>query len=160
MKTKHSYAVSVEWIGNCGRGTSEYTAYSRDHVISAGTKPSIPGSSDPAFRGDGSRWNPEDLLVAALSACHKLFYLHLCANAGISVVTYKDEAVGEMLEDHSSGGRFTGVILRPRVTIRERDDVELAKRLHNEAHARCFIANSVNFPVVCEPAIQAVGGCP
>ena len=122
-------------------------------MISAGAKPLIQGSSDPGFRGDAARWSPEDLLVAALSACHELFYLHLCADAGISVLAYKDTASGEMIEDSTSGGRFTRVVLRPQITIREGDDLVLAERLHHDAHAKCFIANSVNFSVSCEPVI-------
>jgi organic hydroperoxide reductase OsmC/OhrA len=153
----HKYEVSVEWVGNRGRGTAEYTGYSRDHVISAGAKPLIHGSSDPGFRGDAARWSPEDFLVAALSACHKLFYLHLCADAGISVLAYKDTASGEMIEDSASGGHFTRVVLRPKITIREGDDLALAERLHHDAHAKCFIANSVNFPVSCEPVIAHRG---
>lgn len=154
----HRYAVSVEWIGNRGTGTSEYTAYSRDHVITAGTKPSIPASSDPAFRGDPSRWNPEDLLVAAISACHKLTYLHCCADAGISVLTYIDNALGEMVEDPESGGRFTRILLRPQVCVRDGDNRELALELHHKAHRKCFIANSANFPVECEPSVDFEAG--
>ena len=149
----HKYEVLVEWVGNCGSGTAEYTGYSRNHVISAGAKPLIQGSSDPGFRGDATRWSPEDLLVVALSACHKLFYLHLCADAGISVLAYKDTARGEMVEDSTSSGHFTRVVLRPQITIRQGDDLALAERLHHDAHAKCFIANSVNFPVSCEPVI-------
>ena len=114
LNKMHKYKVSVEWVGNRGCGTEQYTGYSRDHVISAGAKPVIQGSSDPGFRGDAARWSPEDLLVVALSACHGLFYLHLCADAGISVLAYKDTASGEMIEDSTSGGHFTHVVLRPR----------------------------------------------
>lgn len=151
---EHTYKVAVEWTGNHGTGTSDYRAYGRNHTISAGTKPSIPGSSDPAFRGDAARWNPEDLVVAALSTCHKLWYLHLCAVNGIAVLAYRDEAVGTMMEDTAVGGRFTRVVLRPRVTIRPGDDATLAERLHADAHAKCYVANSVNFPVEHEPVIE------
>jgi len=150
---EHTYEVSVEWTGNRGEGTSSYRAYGRDHTIGAGAKPPIPGSSDLAFRGDAARWSPEDLLVAALSACHKLWYLHLCSVNGIAVLTYRDEAVGTMVEDAATGGRFTRVVLRPRVTVRPGDDTELATRLHHDAHTKCFVANSVNFPVEHEPTI-------
>ncbi|MET0264664.1 MAG: OsmC family protein [Duganella sp.] len=149
---QHTYRVSVQWTGNHGSGTSGYQAYGREHVITAGAKPAIPGSSDPAFRGDAQRWNPEDLLVASTSACHKLWYLHLCAEAGIVVSAYEDQAEGTMVE--GARGHFTGIVLRPRVTIRQGDDAELAARLHHEAHAQCFIANSLNFPVRCEPVIE------
>ena len=113
----------------------------------------MPGSSDPAFRGDPARWNPEDMLVASLSACHKLWYLHFCAVEGITVEAYRDEAHGVMAEDPARGGAFTRVTLRPEVTIRAGDDAALAAELHDRAHHFCFIANSVNFPVHCEPRI-------
>jgi organic hydroperoxide reductase OsmC/OhrA len=148
---KHHYQVQVEWTGNKGSGTTSYKAYDRDYVISAEQKPSITGSSDPAFRGDGSRWNPEDLLVASASACHKLWYLHLCAEAGISVDTYIDSATGTMIEGEK--GCFTSITLKPEITLRPGDDITLALELHHRAHELCFIANSLNFPVTCEPNI-------
>jgi organic hydroperoxide reductase OsmC/OhrA len=144
---EHRYQVTVEWSGNRGTGTSNYSSYSRDHEITAVGKTSISGSSDPAFRGDKTRWNPEELLVASLSACHKLWYIHLCAVAGIAVLAYRDEALGTMVEDEVTGGHFTSVVLRPHVTVREEDDTELALQLHHDAHAKCYVANSVNFPV-------------
>jgi organic hydroperoxide reductase OsmC/OhrA len=147
MKT-HRYAVTVEWTGNTGTGTSGHRNYGRQHEISAGTeKPRIPGSSDPAFRGDPARWNPEELLVASLSACHKLWYLHLCANAGIVVVDYVDCAEGIMEETADGSGRFQSVTLGPKVTAASGCDIAKARELHNLAHTMCFIANSVNFPV-------------
>ncbi|MCA1325764.1 OsmC family protein [Herbaspirillum sp. alder98] len=151
-KGEHKYQVSVEWTGNQGSGTSGYRQYTRDHLIRAGSKPAIPGSADPAFLGDPTRWNPEDLLVAAASACHKLWYLHLCADAGIRVMTYVDDARGVMLES-PDGGRFTEIVLHPHVTIRSGDDQALALQLHHAAHAQCYIANSFNFPVRCEATI-------
>jgi organic hydroperoxide reductase OsmC/OhrA len=149
---EHHYHVTVTWTGNQGTGTSGYKAYRRDHAIESAGKATILGSSDPAFLGDRTRWNPEDLLVASTSACHKLWYLHLCAEAGIAVLAYVDEAEGTMVEGEK--GRFTKIVLRPRVTVRAGDDVALAQRLHHDAHEQCFIANSLNFPVLCEPAIQ------
>jgi organic hydroperoxide reductase OsmC/OhrA len=149
---EHTYKVSVEWLGNRGTGTSGYRSYGRQHRISAGAKPDIPGSSDPSFLGDAGRWNPEELLVASLSACHKLWYLHLCSDAGISVLSYVDQAEGTMRE-RGETGVFTAVTLRPKVVIREEDDAALATRLHHVAHERCYIANSVKFPVHCEPQI-------
>ncbi|WP_192456675.1 OsmC family protein [Musicola keenii] len=151
MKGEHRYAVKVTWEGNVGAGTEDYRAYGRQHRISVPGKPDIPGSADPAFRGDAGRWNPEDLLVASLSACHKLWYLHLCATSGISVLAYEDEALGVMQEDAARGGYFSSVTLRPVVTVRDGDDLALALTLHEQAHHLCFIANSVNFPVSCEP---------
>lgn len=149
---EHTYRVSVEWTGNRGTGTSGYREYDRDHTIRADGKPDIPGSADPAFRGDAARWNPEDLVVAAASACHKLWYLHLCADAGIAVVAYTDDAQGTLLD--AQPGRFTRIVLHPRVTIRAGDDRDLAHALHHAAHEQCYVANSVNFPIDCEPTIE------
>lgn len=148
---EHHYQVQVEWTGNKGSGTTSYKAYDRDYVICAEKKPCIQGSSDPAFLGDASRWNPEDLLVASASACHKLWYLHLCAEAGIRVYAYIDKATGTMIEGEK--GRFTRITLKPKITLYPGDDIKLARELHHRAHELCFIANSLNFPVTCEPEI-------
>ncbi|GAA7759918.1 MAG: peroxiredoxin [Burkholderiaceae bacterium] len=149
---EHKYQTTVEWTGNHGTGTSGYRAYGREHVIWSGNKPEIPGSSDPAFLGDPSRWNPEELLLASVSACHKLWYLHLCADAGIAVLAYVDQAEGTMT-DRTSLAKFTEIVLRPQVTIRAGDDAAKAEHLHHVAHEKCYIANSVNFPILCEPVI-------
>ena len=151
MARQHSYADAVTWTGNTGTGTSGYRNYQRSHDISASGKPAIPGSSDPVFRGDPGRWSPEDLLVASLSACHQLWYLHLCAEAGVVVEAYVDEAVGVMEELADGGGQFIEVVLQPRVRIAPGCDQAKAHSLHHDAHAKCFIARSVNFPVKCEP---------
>lgn len=150
----HHYAVRVTWTGNQGTGTSSYRDYSRDHDVSADGPPTITASSDPAFRGDQARWNPEQELTAALSQCHMLWYLHLCAVAGVVVLAYSDQASGTMEEAADGSGRFTEVVLRPRVVVAARDMTDAARRLHADASAKCFIANSVNFPVKHEPAIE------
>jgi organic hydroperoxide reductase OsmC/OhrA len=150
---EHGYQVSIQWTGNKGSGTSGYKSYGRDYTIQTSGKPHILGSSDPAFLGQKDRWNPEDLLVASASACHQLWYLHLCSDMGIVVLAYVDEAEGTMVE--TDRGCFTKIVLRPRVTVRAGDDVELALRLHDSAHEKCFIANSLNFPVLCEPSINS-----
>jgi len=152
---RHGYLARVEWTGNLGEGTANYRAYSRDHVVSATGKATLSGSSDPAFRGDASRWNPEELLVASLSSCHMLWYLHLCAQAGIVVLAYRDDAEGSMVEDAGGGGRFTRALLRPVATLAPGADAARARELHEEAHRLCFIANSVNFPVSIEPTFIA-----
>jgi organic hydroperoxide reductase OsmC/OhrA len=149
----HRYSVSVEWTGNRGSGTSAYRAYSRDHTIGAGSKPTIAGSSDPAFLGDAARWNPEDLIVASVSACHKLWYLHLAAEAGVIVTAYVDRAEGVMVEDAERGGYFTGITLHPEVTVSAASDPAEAQALHAAAHHKCFVANSLNFPVACEATV-------
>lgn len=149
------YAVTVTWTGNLGSGTSGYKHYSRDFALEAVGKPAIPGSSDTHFHGTPGRWNPEDMLVAALSACHKLSYLHLCAVNGVVVTAYVDQAEGSMrFNAASGGGQFERVVLRPHVTIAAESDAARAQELHHQAHTMCFIANSVNFPVECEPVVE------
>lgn len=154
MAREHVYNITVRWTGNRGTGTSAYSAYSRDHVIEGIDKQPLEGSSDPAFRGDSSRYSPEDLLVAAVSACHMLWYLHLCVDAGLTVVSYSDQAVGTMEVGPGGVGRFTQVTLRPEIMMEAGAVIERAKSLHEAASKKCFIANSVNFPVVLEPVIK------
>ena len=155
---RHGYAVTLQWTGNSGEGTKSYRSYGRQHEIEASGKPPIPGSSDPAFRGDATRWNPEELLVAALSACHKLWYLHLCSEAGVVVLAYRDQATGTMEETADGAGQFLEVTLKPQVTIAADSNKETAARLHHDASAQCFIARSVNFPVHHEPRIVQAAG--
>lgn len=149
---QHQYPVKVIWTGNRGNGTKTYQGYGREHEVHIVGKPAIAGSSDAAFRGDGSKHNPEDMLVAALSSCHMLWYLHLAAVAGVVVTAYVDSAVGTLLE-RANDGRFTEVVLHPLVTISAESDAARAASVHEDAHHACFIANSVNFPVRCEPRI-------
>ncbi len=147
---RHHYEVVTTWTGDRGEGTASFRGYDRAHEVSAGDKPVIPGSSDPSFRGDPARWNPEELLVASLSQCHMLWYLHLCSVSGVVVVGYRDEAEGVMGEQADGGGRFESVTLRPHVTVAEAGMVERAEALHHDAHDKCLIANSVAFPVTAE----------
>jgi organic hydroperoxide reductase OsmC/OhrA len=154
MSKMHKYETTVRWTGNLGTGTTGYKDYGRNHEISAPGKPMIPASSDPVFRGDASRYNPEELLVASLSTCHMLWYLHLCAVGKVVVLEYEDQPSGTMEETADGGGRFLEVTLQPRITVTAQSDLETAKRLHHDAHGKCFIANSVNFPVACEPVIR------
>ncbi|MDQ1547721.1 MAG: hypothetical protein QOH69_2625 [Actinomycetota bacterium] len=155
MQIQHSYAVAVEWQGNRGTGTSDYRAYGREVLVTAEGKPDIEGSADRAFHGNRERWNPEDMLLAALSQCHLLSYLHVAATHGIVVTAYTDAASGIMEQTGDGGGHFVSATLRPVVTI-SAGDPELAQRLHREASAKCFIAASVNFPVLHEPTIRLV----
>jgi organic hydroperoxide reductase OsmC/OhrA len=147
----HDYAVRVEWQGNLGTGTSGFRDYSRDHLVTAEGNPPLEGSADPSFRGSPERWNPEELLLAALAQCHMLSYLYEAAKNRIVVVAYEDAAVGTM-HQVGEGGAFTSVTLRPRVTI-SAGDPEVARAIHAPASANCFIAASVNFPVHHEPEI-------
>lgn len=154
----HLYPIRMAWTGNTGTGTANYRGYDRTHEYSVPGKPVIPGSADPAFRGDGTRYNPEELLVMSISSCHMLWYLHLCAEAGVVVTGYTDDAVGTMVEVKETGGHFTEVVLRPAVTLAAGSDAALAASLHEKAHHLCFVANSVNFPVRCEPIFQPSPG--
>ncbi|MCQ4043747.1 OsmC family protein [Streptantibioticus rubrisoli] len=155
MADTHSYQVTVEWTGNLGSGTGSYRSYSRDHEILADGKTPIAASSDPAFRGDRKRWNPEELLVASVAQCHMLWYLHLCATDGVVVVDYEDRAHGVMTMDESGGGgQITEVVLSPEVTVTDPSMVEKALALHGDVHSVCFIARSVNFPIRHSPVIR------
>jgi len=152
---RHQYRITNRWTGNRGTGTSTYRAYSREHELSGvGKSAAIPGSSDPLFRGDAKRYNPEELLVGAISACHMLWVLHLCADAGIVVTEYHDEAWGEMVEHADGSGEFTRVVLRPHMTIEAGGRVEDAIAIHDRAHGVCALARSMNFPVEHEPTIR------
>jgi organic hydroperoxide reductase OsmC/OhrA len=150
---RHTYHTQVDWTGNTGEGTKTYKGYGRDHTITSEGKPAIQGSSDPAFRGDATRYNPEELLVASLSSCHMLWYLHLCAVNKVTVIEYSDRASGVMEEAEEGSGAFVRVELRPVVTILAGDDRVKALALHGEAHGYCFIANSVKFPVEVTPEV-------
>lgn len=154
MTDTHSYRLAVRWTGNRGSGTSGYRDYARSHEVSADGKPTIAGSSDPAFRGDPDRWNPEELLLASLAQCHLLWYLHLASAAGVLVTYYRDEPVGTMAENPDGSGQFVEVVLRPRVRVADEGMRERAGQLHEQAHARCFIARSVNFPVRHDPVVE------
>lgn len=144
---EHTYKTTITWTGNRGTGTSAYGDYDRSHDITADGKPPIVASADPNFLGDPACWNPEELFLASLSSCHKLWYLGLCSHAGIVVTAYTDEAQGFMEEGGGKDGHFTRVVLHPKVTISAASDRELAEKIHHTAHEKCFIANSVNFPV-------------
>ena len=147
MQKQHHYTTIIKWTGNKGTGTDHYRNYERSHEIIIENKIAIAGSSDPAFRGDLTKHNPEDLLISSLASCHMLWYLHVCAEAGIIVTNYIDHATGTMTETPNGGGRFTEVILNPIATVTEVHMIAKANELHKKAHELCFIANSVNFPV-------------
>ncbi|TQJ32559.1 OsmC family protein [Microbacterium sp. SLBN-146] len=157
MFGEHRYSVRTTWTGDRGTGTSGYRDYDRSVTMDIDGKPSLLASADKPFRGDPSRWNPEDLLVAALSECHLLSYLHACVTAGVVVVAYEDHATGVMRQDGKGGGAFHEVVLRPRVTVVDSSMTDAALAAHAQANAWCFIANSVNFPVRHEPTIVIAG---
>ncbi|NJB37857.1 OsmC family protein [Croceivirga sp. JEA036] len=152
---QHHYTLRLKWTGNTGQGTKDYKSYQRDHLISIKDKQvQIPGSADPNFRGDPTKYNPEELFLSSLASCHMLWYLHLCSTENITVLTYIDNPIGIMAEEANGSGKFTNVILHPEVTIKEEDKIELAKRLHHKANQFCFIANSCNFEIKHEPVVK------
>jgi organic hydroperoxide reductase OsmC/OhrA len=153
MPTEHHYELTIDWTGNKGEGTKTYTAYTRDHTISGTGKPDILGSSDPAFRGDASHYNPEDLFLSSVSTCHMLWYLHLCAVNNIVVLEYTDKPLGIVNEEKDGSGKFQSVTLRPRTKLAPESDSAKAIALHEEVHRYCFIANSVNFRIEVVPEI-------
>lgn len=154
MPENHTYAVNLRWTGAAAGPTVNYKSYSRDWEADLPGKPTVVGTADPHFRGDPARQNPEELLVVALSSCHLLTYLAVCAQAGVEVLSYTDEA-GGTLGFVEGGYRMTDVLLRPRVVVSRAADVEKATALHEKAHAGCFIARSVNFPVRHEALVTA-----
>lgn len=154
MAKIHQYEATIKWTGNKGSGTENYKNYERSHQIIIENKSDILGSSDPSFRGDASKHNPEELLVSAISSCHMLWYLHLCAESGVVVMEYIDNAIGTMLENSNGSGQFSEVILSPVVTVTEKSMIEKANQLHQKANELCFIAKSVNFLVKHNPTTK------
>ncbi|HWV49416.1 MAG TPA: OsmC family protein [Microbacterium sp.] len=155
---EHHYELTSTWTGNQGSGTSGYREYTRDVTIEIEGKPELLASSDKPFRGDPTRWNPEDLLLASLSECHLLSYLHACVTAGVVVVSYRDRATGVMREDGKGGGAFAEVVLHPEVVVADAGMIAAAEQAHAQANAWCFIANSMNFPVHHEATVTAASG--
>ncbi|WP_026530780.1 OsmC family protein [Haematomicrobium sanguinis] len=154
--SEHSYQVSVQWEGNRGTGTSGYRDYGREHTVSAADLPDIPASADRTFHGDADRWNPEQLLIAALAQCHMLSYLHMATNASVVVVDYQDSARGTLVLNSDNSGQFSEVTLYPLVTLAagaSAEDQQAALDAHHSAHEACFIARSVNFAVNVEPTV-------
>lgn len=154
-KGEHHYATQLTWDGNRGDGTATYAGYGRQYRIAIAGKPELHGTADAAFRGEADKHNPEDFFLAAISSCHMLSYLALCARAGISVVAYEDAATATMQEDGAGGGRFTEVVLHPKVTIADAAHIDRAKELHDRAHELCFIASSCSVPIHHEATVEA-----
>ena len=156
MAEAHDYSAHIIWEGNKGQGTATYSGYGREYRVLVSGKPDLAGSADPMFRGDSARHNPEDLFVAAISGCHLLSYLALCARQGVRVLSYEDEARGRLKLDADGGGRFEEVRLHPHVTIQGQGEENraLALKLHEEAHRLCFIANSCSVPIRHEATVD------
>ncbi|SDW46886.1 Organic hydroperoxide reductase OsmC/OhrA [Arthrobacter sp. yr096] len=148
---EHHYSLTVRWTGNLGEGTAAYKGYSRDHDVEISGLPTLKGSADPTFHGDRTRYNPEQLLLAALSQCHMLSFLHVAVKHGVVVTSYEDNAEGLMKLNRDGSGQFESVTLKPTVAIADPAHAHLVPQLHHEANQVCFIARSVNFPVLHEP---------
>lgn len=154
MSKEHFYELTLDWTGNQGPGTRSHHEYSRNHTIQIDEKPIIEASSDPSFRGDSSKHNPEELLLASISSCHMLWYLSCCAKEGVVVTRYQDRAKAVMVEEAYGGGYFKEAVLHPVVTVEEEFMREKAMSLHRQANELCFIANSLNFPVKHIPVVE------
>lgn len=150
----HRYKTSIEWTGNNGTGTSSYKSYDRSHLLKVESKPVIECSSDVAFNGDATKFNPEELLLASVSSCHMLWYLHLCAENKIIIIAYTDEATGIMKEDQDGSGKFISINLSPSIILSEESMEDTAMALHRLANKKCFIANSLNFKVTHSPIFK------
>ena len=151
MEILHTYKVETLWTGNKGIGTADVSAYDRTHEVSLIGKPKLTLTTDDATHGNKALLNPEDLLVSAISSCHMLSYLYLCAKSGVVIESYSDAAVGTMVENPKGGGQFKEVVLHPVFVVKEAGMVDKAIRLHKKAHEICFIANSLNFSVHIRP---------
>jgi organic hydroperoxide reductase OsmC/OhrA len=155
MDHTHNYALKAVWHGNKGTGTSNLKAYDRSHTVSIKGKPDLHLTTDNPAAGDKSKLNPEDLLVTAIASCHMLSYLYVCALDGIVITSYEDNATGTMLEKQAGGGFFKEVTLNPAVTVANASMADKAIELHHKAHEICYIANSVNFEVKCNPVCHS-----
>lgn len=153
MAQEHAYPARIVWTGNRGEGTKHYKGYDRTWDLAVEGKPVVSCSNDPVLGGDPTKYNPEDLLIAAVASCHMLWYLHLCSNTGITVLAYEDNPVGQGVMHPNASGNFTSATLRPKITVAAGADLEKARDIHNDVHKYCFIARSVNFPISFEPEI-------
>jgi len=151
---EHHYHTQIIWTGNKGTGTSGYTEYERSHTIQTENKVLIEASSDAPFRGDVSKYNPEDLFLSSIASCHMLWYLHLCADNGIIVKSYVDKPHGIMQTFANGSGKFSEITLHPLVEVAEVSMIETAISLHHSAHEMCFLSNSVNFEIFIEPQVN------
>jgi organic hydroperoxide reductase OsmC/OhrA len=156
MNTLHNYKLATKWTGNQGTGTSNYKDFVRSYNIQIENKADILGSSDPEFRGDKTKHNPEELLLASVSSCHMLWYLHFCAENKIIVTDYVDNATAILEETEDGNGKFSSITLNPSITITEKSMVELATELHKKANEFCFVANSLNLKVDHKPIFNVV----
>ena len=147
MSSAHDFTARIRWTGNTGDGTRHYKAYTRDWALATPGKPEIACTNDPRLGGLPNLYNAEDMLIAALSSCHMLWFLHLASDAGLIVHSYVDEPLGHGTSLPDGTGRFTAATLRPRIGMAAGSDPKLADEVHGRIHAHCFIARSVNFPV-------------
>lgn len=152
--SRHDYTARVAWTGNTGQGTLDYHGYLRTWDIKTEGKSVVHCSNDPLLGGDAGLHNPEDLLIASVSSCHMLWYLHLASTAGVVVVAYEDNPVGTGELGSDGAGRFVSVTLRPTITLAPGMDRARADAVHGQIHRYCFIARSLNFPVTIKAAYE------
>ena len=162
MSDAHAFETHLRWPADPAQALPPAPAFSRNSVLSAPGKKEVAGSAPAVFGGDAARYNPEELLLMALSECHMLTYLAVAAKRNLSILAYEDRATGTLglgTNGIKSGplGKMSmqQVTLRPRVTVAKGTDLAEALAIHERAHANCFIANSVNFPVRHEAQIVA-----
>lgn len=153
MSKTQNYKLDLSWQGNHGAGTMTHTSYDRNFTTHEGSRPPVLGSSHPAFRGNSERYCPEELLLASLSSCHMLWYLHMCAAHEVVVLEYHDHPVMEMEVKEFGNGDIRSATLSPVVRIASEDQREQAMAMHQRAHQSCFIAKAVNFEIILKPKI-------
>lgn len=151
MVIKHSYTLELSWKGS----TDAPRNYDRSHTLKAEGKPEIAASADPSSLGDPKKWNPEEMLLGSLASCHMLWYLYLCSVSKIVVTSYRDLPTGSLEIDPEGKSRFTHAMLSPQVVITDSSRIEDAQALQQKAHEKCFIVNSVNFPVEVDTTVTA-----
>ena len=152
---QYQFQSKIEWTGNTGSGTFDPRSYDRSHTISVPTKKQvIEASSSSFFRGDESKLNPQELFLSSIASCHLMKYLHYCAENGIIVLAYEDHAEATVEENEDGGGKFVSVLLKPKIIVSEQNMVSEAIELHKTIGDKCFVANSCNFPIACEPQVS------
>ncbi len=155
IKAVHEFNTQIEWTGNTGLGTETYESYERDYTLSSEGKEQILCSSAAGFRGDTNKYNPEDLFIASLSSCHMLWYLHLCADNGIKVLSYIDATEAKLAVFLNGKGFFQSITLSPKVVVENPEHIQKAIALHQKANKMCFLANSLHFPIKHNPTVTA-----
>ncbi len=138
---KTQFKVQAKWSS---KNALDVSINGKTHQVFIDDKSPLTVSAAKAFKGDETKYNPEDLLLSALASCHMMSYFYVCAQNGIELIDYKDEAVGVLELKADGSGAFTSVVLNPVVTISKSEMIDKAVSLHKEAHSICFIAHPCN----------------